>query len=261
MSKRGLLCEAALLCCLIFFSNCEESKPTNPTAHITDPKASAILATAIQTHGGLERWHSIAKISYTKAFKLLDSLGMIESQVLQSHDYAYAPVPHERISWKSGDVMHELQRRGSTFQKIVNGAVDTTMSSAQIRNAIFTSTYVHGIPYKLLDPGPSITYVGVEEIWTGEKCDVLQVVYDPDLHENLTTPDTWWYYFSQKDARVRAGKVKHLDHISGIRNISYKTVNGFLLNHERESYRLDANGHELYLRADYIYDDYAVELK
>jgi len=58
---------------------------------------------------------------------------------------------------------------------------------------------------------------------------------------------------------VRAGKVKHLDHISGIRNISYVTANGFLLNHERESYRLGDNDSVLYLRARYLYDGYGVD--
>ncbi|MBX2817490.1 MAG: hypothetical protein KTR24_15885 [Saprospiraceae bacterium] len=254
--------KAALLCCLLFWTCQDRPSPatsSEPKLEI-EPKAHSIIERSIATHGGLERWQSIKSISYTKAFALLDSTGQVESDVFQNHHYQYGNQPNIAISWQQDGVTHRLEQKGDHCAKSIDGSVDVSVSSSAAQNSIYTSTYVHGIPYKLLDPGPRITYEGVEEIWTGELCDVLKVVYDPAQYDNLTTADIWWYYFSQEDGRVRAGKVKHLDHISGIRNISYREADGFLFNHERESHRLDSSGKALYLRASYVYDDYQVDV-
>lgn len=254
--------KAVLLGCLFTFISFACNVPDQKSNAITQPsKADQIIAQSISTHGGLDTWKNIGRIQYIKEFSLYDSLGNEESSTKQKHLYQYGSDPLVHISWSANDQLHDLYERHDYYSKMIDGKPDTTSSSDQLRNTVLSSTYVYGIPFKLLDPGPAISFAGTEKIWTGEMCNVLKVVYDPQSASNLSTADTWWYYFSQDDARVRAAKVKHLDHISGIRNISYREVDGFLFNHERESYRLDDNGNELYLRAKYIYDDYEVTMR
>ncbi len=225
---------------------------------IIDQRAREIIDQSIATHGGLDRWEKIKRFEYDKSMTLYLENGEVESQVDQSHTYQYGDEEVFRVHWKDGSDQHDLYGRRGAYSKSVNQVMDENADPEKLKNSLFSSTYVIGIPFKLLDPGPAITYVGTEQIWTGETCDVIKVGYDPAVAENLTTADTWWYYFDQNDARVRAAKVKHLDHISGLRNISYVTENGFLLNHERESYRLGEGDSVLYLRAKYLYDNYKV---
>jgi len=112
-------------------------------------------------------------------------------------------------------------------------------------------------PYNLLDKGSVISYDGQSE-FMGKPVHVIRAEYFPATQRHHTTKDIWWHYIDQETNLGIGYKVQHLDHVSLVKNTSFHTVNGFTLPWKRESVRVDENGDELYLRAEYEYSGYSV---
>ena len=242
----------------IFSISCKEQTPPKPTFnHIKDEQARKIIEQSIQTHGGLEAWKNMKTLHYTKDFALFDADGNQESFTKQVHAYDYA---------EKKFTITTNSKRGETILVSDNGQLSKTKdkkatddTQQQLQKSINTSMYVVSIPFKLLDPGVSLKYVGKETLDNNKTAYVIEAVYNVDTHDNHSTNDTWWYYFEETDKRVIANKVKTHDHDAFIDNLSFVTEGGILFNGHRKSYRLDSLGNKDYLRAEYFYDNYKVE--
>lgn len=138
---------------------------------------------------------------------------------------------------------------------------DTSVNIPQeaIAKAVNTATYVVSMPFKLLDPGAVIRYLGEDKLADGRPVDVIEVAYNTDQHENHSTSDVWRYYFDRPDRKIVANWVDAGDHYSLVENLTYERVGGILFNKKRQSFRVDSLGNKLYLRADYAYGNYQVE--
>lgn len=53
--------------------------------------------------------------------------------------------------------------------------------------------------------------------------------------------------------------VKHADHLSYVKNLSFTEVDGFTFPLTRKSWRVNKDRGTLYLRAEYEYSDYEIE--
>lgn len=219
-------------------------------AQITDPDARSILAAAIDHAGGLERWDSIKRLRYTKDFSLLFASGDTERSYSQIHDYRYDPVLLDIVSIENGDTIRTVLENGS-YSRTVNDSL-ITMDQSTLEQAVNTSTYVVSMPFKLLEPGTELKYLGEKELEDGRMVDVLEVGYGSDS-------DTWRYYFDRPERKIVANWVQTSDHYSLVENLTFERVGGILFNKERKSYRVDSLGNKLYLRAEYLYDNYQVE--
>ncbi len=239
---------------LILFLSCTTSK--NPYARITDLKAKGLIQQTIAAYGGLENWQSIEKLSFSKWYALYDAEGKEEVSVNQQHDYSPSRI---YMSWKDGADLVEQTKTGALFQRKRNGNIDTTAKPQAVTNSTLAATFVMNFPYNLLDHGTTISYIG-KEIFLDRSVHVLKVEYHPETQEHHTTKDIWWHYIDAESLLGLGYKVKHLDHISLVKNLSFHSVQGFTLPGERVSYRVDANGDELFLRAKYVYDGYELEL-
>lgn len=232
----------------------------DPYAHLSDPEARTLLQRAIARAGGLEAWQSMRELHFQKYFALYDAAGNVESENLQSHDYRFQPEEEVRITWMSGGAAHRMTYRDGQAAKEVAGRADTLADPQVLVNNILSATFVISIPFKLLDDGVKLTYLGVDTLEDGQAVEVLRADYDPPGHDTHRTTDTWWHYFTQDDHRLAAYLVRHADHYSYVTNEQDTIVSGFLFPTVRESYRVDSLRNKLYLRARYRYADYEVRL-
>lgn len=226
-------------------------------SHIEDTNAKSIIKRAIDHAGGLDQWESIKQLKYTKDFSLLFEDGTVEKAFKQVHNYQYSPLSIQIESEENGELIRTIQQDGG-FTRTVNGSELETSQEA-LAKAVNTSTYVVSMPFKLLDPGAQLSYEGVQTLEGGAEVDVIKVAYNADKHANHSTSDVWKYYFSKEDGRILANWVDAGDHFALIENLSFVREGGILFNKERKSYRVDSLGNKLYLRAEYLYDNYAVD--
>ena len=232
----------------------------DPHAHLSDPEVRTLLQRAVARAGGLEAWQSMRELHFTKYVALYDSAGNMESEALQSHDYIFLPEEEISISWMSGDAVHRMIYRDRQAAKEVSGRADTLADPQVLVNNILSATFVISIPFKLLDDGVKLTYLGVDTLEDGQAVEVLRADYDPPGDDKHRTPDTGWHYITQDDHRLAAYLVRHADHYSYVTNEQDTIVSGFPFPTVRESYRVDSLRNKLYLRASYRYADYEVRL-
>ena len=227
---------------------------------IEDEEAKAILQKAMIAMGGLERWNSKKRVSFSKRFKLYREDGSIENDAFQHHAYTYKPASSFSIKWTEKEDRHEILQKEGTLAKMINGLPDSEANLQSLNNTVLSSVFVTEIPYKVLDPGAHISYVGKDTLKEAQVVDVIQVVYDPEAHNNHTTPDTWHLYFDAESSIMLGYIVQHADHYSYVRNLSDTLVDGFTFVTTRDSWRVNDNRELLYLRATYEYSDYEIDL-
>jgi len=260
--------------CLIFsivINACKQDViPTDRFAHISDDNAREIIRSSIAHAGGIDKWESIKQLKYTKDFSLLLDDGTVEKSYEQVHNYNYDPIHLDIRSKENGDLIH-TQFLDGKYSRTKNGeSLDFPYSrnkngesldvpSENLIKAMNTSTYVIGMPFKLLDPGVEISYEGELFLENETLVDVIKVSYDPVKNKNHSTADVWKYYFDKEDRKIVGNWVNAGDHANVIENLSYVRVGGILFNKERKSYRLDSLGKKEFVRADYFYDNYEVE--
>lgn len=247
------------LCIFIGISTAckQESSVVDRYAHISDPNAKEIIEASITHAGGIDKWESIKQLNYTKNFSLLLPDGEVERSFAQVHEYKYDPMDL-LIKSKENDDMIATQLKEGKYSRLKNGE-PTDASKEALVKAMNTSTYVIGMPFKLLDPGVEISYDGELLLENNNLVDVVQVSYDPKKNKNHSTADVWKYYFDKGDRKIVGNWVQTGDHANLIENLTYERVGGILFNKKRKSWRLDSLGKKSHVRADYTYDNYEVK--
>ena len=225
-------------------------------ANIGDAKARAVIQSAIEAAGGIDRWEAIKRLQYTKDFSLLLESGEVEKTFKQVHDYQYQPLKIEIRSEENGQNIRTVLKNGKYTRTVHDSLME--LSQEALAKAVNTSTYVVSMPFKLLDPGANITYEGHDTLVDGREVDVLRVAYNADQYDNHSTSDVWKYYFD-KEGRIVDHWVKNGDHFSWIEKLSDVKVGSILFNQKRQSDRPDSLNNRLFLRAKYLYDNYVLE--
>jgi len=237
---------------IFLLSSCASLK--NPYSNIQDLKAKQIIEQSIQAYGGLDNWNKITYLSFDKWYALYDENGNEEVNVTQKHHYTPQKI---YMTWQDENEKVEQIQIGNQFQKMRSGAVDPNAKAQSVKNSILASTFVMNFPFNLLDKGATITSEGESE-FMGKAVYIIKAEYFPETQKHHTTKDIWWHYIDQESNLSLGYKVKHLDHTSLVKNISFHTVKGFTLPWKRESFRVDENGEELFLRAEYEYSNYSM---
>ena len=243
---------SCLLTLLITLTSCSSLK--NPYKNITDEKAKNIIEQSIVAYGGLENWNNINYLGFDKWYALYDENGTEETNVQQKHHYTPEKI---YMTWADGKNKIEQTKVGEAYTKRINNEDDKTAEIQRVKNSILAATFVMNFPYNLLDNGSTISYEG-QSTFMDKPVHVIRVEYFPETQAHHTTKDIWWHYIDVNSYLGIGYKVKHLDHISLIKNTSFNTVKGFTLPGERESFRVDENGNELYLKARYVYSGFSV---
>lgn len=236
-----------------------EKKEASPLEKIKDEKVKTLLANTFKKTGGLENWRNKKSIKFKKYFALFDSLGNTEMSVNQIHEYHYSPKETINIRWNKNDENHFLQSIDSKITKTINEQPDLNAKPTSLKNTILSSTFVVNIPFNLLDEGIVFEHEGIDTLDGGAVVEVLRADFNPETHNNHSTKDTWWYYFDKKEHYLVGYMVKHADHISYVKNLSFTEVDGFTFPLKRKSWRVNSNRELLYLRAEYEYSDYEIK--
>lgn len=248
-------CVSLILLLAIFSCTTNTQEKIDRFAHIEDDKARAIIKASVENAGGIDLWESIKTLKYTKDFSLLEADGSVEKSFSQVHDYSYDPTVIDIKSTENGSLIHTTLTDGKYDRTKDGEKVD--VSTEALTKAVNTSTYVVGMPFKLLDPGAAIKYDG-ELTFNDAKVDVIEVSYNPAKNKNHSTADVWKYYFDKDDVKIVGNWVDAGDHSNVIENLTFERVGGILWNKKRKSWRLDSLGVKQYVRADYSYDNYEV---
>ncbi len=243
---------SAIIFSFIFLSSCTGLK--RQSVNIKDKKAEGLIEKSIAAYGGLENWNSIENLSFDKWYALYDADGNEEVNVNQKHRYNPEKI---YISWDSGEDKMEQTRVGDEFVRMKNGKPDESAKPASVKNSILASTFVMNFPYNLLDDGVRISYDG-ETTFMDKAVHIIKAEYFPETESHHTTKDIWWHYIDQESHLALGYKVKHLDHISLVKNTSFNRLEDFVFPGKRESFRVNEEGEELYLRAKYDYSNFSV---
>lgn len=254
----GLL--LALLSCTNQDTEQESTQKADPLTHIMDGEVKRVLTAAMERAGGLERWNKIQSMRFTKDYALLLESGEVENAALQTHTYTFGANPTVNIEWDKEDKKHVIQYKDAQYKKLLEGKTDTSAAQQSLINTVLSATFVVSVPFKLLDEGVLLSYGGIDTLSNGQVVEVIQATYNPDSHATHSTPDIWHHYYDAEDFTFLAYMVQHADHYSYVENRSFHEVDGFLLPKIRKSYRVDKDRNLLYLRADYAYADYELDL-
>lgn len=244
-----------------FLSGCSSApSPAEPAtdlyAHIEHPKAKALIQAAIAHAGGLDNWQSIKELSYQKSFQLFDEEGALQQSVEQEHTYTYAPDLHLAIKAVEGkDTLFSAYKNG-LYRRRKNGQWLTNVDQADQEKAMNAATFVVGLPFKLLDSGIRIRYIGPDTLYDGRKVEAITAHYDALSQDKHQSSEPWIFYFAMEEPILLANLVDVGDHFSLVENLSFQRVGGILWPQQRKSYRANAAGDTLYLRATYWYDDW-----
>jgi len=221
----------------------------------TSMKAEQVVSLSIETHGGQRTWENLESISYNKSITLFDSLGVIESKATQHHYYQLKPELRGTISWLANGDSLKIEYADQNAIKYVNGIAETTPESLKsAKNSFLSSFYVLFQPFKLMDEGTHLEYMGEDILGDSSKVNVIQ----PTYARGAEGSDRWWYYFDKNTNRLLANMVNHSPTYSYIVNLAYDETTGILFNAHRKSYFVDSLRTVRYLRAEYFYDDYII---
>jgi len=248
-----------ILLCLCLCLSCNTIKKNQDSINsIGDVQLKSVMQHVFAAMGGLSNWETKKSIHFDKKTELYLASGAIEKATFQKHDYYNQPATKVEISWKENGVGHLLRFEDGKAEKQLNGKIDSSANSMALKNSIMASTFVIGIPFKLLDEGTALSYEGIQTMANGKRVHAVKAIYNAADYSNHTKSDIWWHYFDEQSYQQLGYKVQLADHTSYVENLTFERVGGFLFTTTRKSWRLDEDGNKLYLRAAYEYANFEV---
>lgn len=247
-------CGVLLLVPLVFGCNNVKDKETI-TSNNGQSEASQIVSLSIENHGGLENWQNLKSISFSKATILFDSTGKQESSIVQKHFFSFKPELDGSIEWiEKGDSLKIVFKKGDAV-KYINNQPDKDSGNTS-RNAFMASLYVLFQPFKLMDAGTNLKYVGIDSL-DGRTVNIVKPVYQGAKAGD----DQWLFYFDKNSNELIANLVNHNGKFSLIKNLAFDYTSSIKLHQHRKSYFVDDQLNVLYLRAEYFYMNYQVDFE
>ena len=249
---------SVLICSVIFLTRC--SKPgSSPANEHTEKEveeveyATKLVNQSIEAHGGFESWTKLREISYKKTTTLFDSIGEIESKIIQMHKYTLQPSLNGTIEWQAGEDLIKIIYSDGLGTKYVNDIAELDSGSmVSATNTFMSSFYVLFQPWKLLDGGTKLDYLGIDTLENAGPVHVIMPTYG----ERKEGDDIWWYFVDVDTKRVLANMVDHTGRKSLISNLEYDTTTELVFNYHRKSHFVDDDRKVKYLRAEYFYEDF-----
>lgn len=239
---------------ILLLVSCKKSKEKDTSE---EPTALQVVEKGIELAGTMEKWKNIASLEYTKKSRLLLENGEVESDVTQRHHYTYRPNKSVRISWMVNKDSFLIVHNDSVSQKFKNDSL--VDQGASVKATVNSATYVLGMPFKLLDTGTALSYSGLKSFNATDTVHAVNATYAPQQHKNHSTQDEWWYHFDKDSGAFVGSMVYHAPTYALIENLSMITEKGLTFPEHRKSYRCDADGNKVFLRAEFWYSDYSIE--
>ena len=247
-----------LLALLVLLASCGQPAE-DELKHIKSSEVKSFLEKVFEKNGGLAKWNTMKTLKYNKRYELYLESGEVEMEAQQIHNYTLLPNMAINIISQERKAKKEIVFEQGEIKEYVNDTLNKKANQESLINNMQSSLFVIGLPFKLADEGPELTYEGTKTLNSGEEVHVLKAIYNSVSADNLTTSDTWWVYFDKNSYLMTGYTVKHLDHYSLVRNIESIKIAGFHFPKIRKSWRVNESGEMLYLRASYEYSDYEIK--
>ena len=224
------------VCVLSFLFACELDKPKT--------EAERIVEASIHAHGGLAYWKSLETIQFRKKTWLYHEDNSLEKYSDELHTLHQKDTLFGQIaSYDQSAQNYKVQFANGKGEKISNG------KSSDGTNAFLASHFVVNQPFKILDPGVELSYLGVDTLDGRQAVDVVKAFYgDKD-------DDVWWFYFDQVNHVLLATLIYHAPTYAFVVNEEIQEVDGLLWNTRRTTYRTDSLRNIQYIRAKFEYSE------
>ena len=222
-------------------------------------KAIELISKSIDAHGGYEEWKAMESMTFLKETRLYQADSSLESELFQEIEIRFQPHLEIRMNWEKDSMRHTALFDGKrTRYWLGENEIQNEDFLKSKRRDLDAAAYVMTKPFDLLEGEKQLKYLGTRRLPDGKNYESVQVI---DGVPGQQPVDVWIYYFDPNDSRLMAYSVETADHVSLVINDNLETIEGFLFPRERTSYRLLENGQIEYLRADYRYSDFSVNLR
>jgi len=238
---------------ILLITSCQQEVEQKVDRFETLPENEAgdIVRKAIARAGGWENWIAKDNFSFYKKITHLDSIGAVERSVKQHHIYNLKNTFKARMEWNMGDDHYLIINNGEVAKKYKNKIELTDQRSKnEAWNSSYGSHYVIGMPYKLTDPGVTLTYEGIDSMTLDRPVHSIKVDYAKGSG-SAGGMHRWWYYFDLDNYDL-AGFF--LDHGKGYSLTTYEIfekVGAHRLHNKRFSYISNAKKEKVQLRTIY----------
>lgn len=219
--------------------------------NLPDNQAGDVVRKAIERAGGWDSWQEKDNFSFYKKITHLDSAGNAERSVRQHHVYNLRGGFKARMEWTDGDDQFLIINNGEQAKKYKNGEELTDMGSKnEAWNSSFGSHYVIGMPYKLADPGVTLTYEGIDTTLLEVPVHAIKVEYAPDAG-SAGGMHLWYYYFEVDDHDLAANYLDYGDGHSFTTYEEFDSVGNHRIHDKRFSYISNEDKERVMLRTIY----------
>ena len=206
-------------------------------------KARQIVDAAIAAHGGLEHWQNLETLSFQKKTVLYKADGSVERSSEEIHTLHQKDTLHGQIvSTDPNDIYVIIFSDGKGKKAIDEVFMDGT-------KAFLSSHFVVNQPFKMLDPGITLTYLGLDTLATGKVVDVVKAYYGSE------EDDLWWFYFDIDSHILLGTLIYHAPTYAFVDNEKIEMIDGMLWNTERTTYRTDSLRNVEFVRAEFVYSE------
>lgn len=234
----------------------QESQSESQNSDTID--AFTIVNKSIEFHGGMDAYDTLQTFFYKKTSWRHDSIGAIIDTTVQDIKYDFGDKLKDEnklngeIHWVR-DTLDYTYICIDTCGRYKNGFVDKKYPSKAAEITFTSSHYVLFMPFKLLDSGVELSYLGKDKLEDDTEVFVVEARYDKEK-PNHNKSHIWQYYFNTETYRLEGGMVNMNNHFSYIRNESFSSSQNLLLHEKRKSYKVDSLRNIQVLRVSYLYE-------
>ncbi|GAC1430575.1 MAG: hypothetical protein NVSMB68_02850 [Thermoanaerobaculia bacterium] len=222
-------------------------------------RAKSVVQRSIDRAGGWSAWMATRTVQFRKTATQYNADGTVKGTRVQSHRYTLHPSMRMRIEWEDNGSKIVLINNGTDAWKFVDGKPATSKDDVNsARNATFGSHYVFNMPFKLFDPGVSLTWAGSERLPDGTTVDKVRPVYARGIGD-AGGMHTWTYYFDAADGRLTANHLQYApDRYDYTEYDDDKPVGALVLSTHRRGYDADEHGKRGPMQSEIWYDQIRV---
>ncbi len=227
-----------ILISLVLFASCTVEHAKNP-----NHKARQIVNLSIEAHGGMDYWKNLETLKFKKKTILYNADGSIERSSIERHTLHQKDTLYGEILSLDPNQQYTTRFADKKGQKITP---DTILDGT---NSFLSSHFVVNQPFKMLDPGVELTYIGIDTLANGKAVDVVKAYYGSE------EDDVWWFYFDTESHVLLATLIYHAPTYAFVDNEKMEMIDGMLWNTERTTYRTDSLRNVEYVRAEFVYSE------
>ncbi len=239
---------------LIFFlTGCQSGDhvKVNPMDRLPDNEAGDVVRKAIDYAGGWDSWSSKKNFSFYKKITHVDSSGAVIKSVKQLHQYNLGDQFQARMTWNMDESNFVIINNGEQAKKYKEEEELTdSKSKNEAWNSSYGSHYVISMPYKLTDPGVTLTYEGIDREVLDRPVHSVKVKYAKGAG-STGGMHVWWYYFSTDNYDLVGN---YLDYGEGHSLTTYEVfedVEGMRFHNKRYSYKSNERKERVQLKTIY----------